>query len=198
MPLVVPTGVGNSAPSFTINGGATTTNNPEINFDFKVNPQTVRGYVASLDPNFTNAFIMPLNTPTFTLPAIPGTYTMYVKYYSVSGLYSPVLQQTIIYTNSSVRPETIKQIQFTRTLKIGSAGSDVKALQIFLNTHGFVLAKQGPGSPGNETTVFGSATARAVSAFQEAHVAVILKPAGFKKGTGIFGVNTMRLVNEMH
>jgi len=37
-------------------------------------------------------------------------------------------------------------------------GDDVKKLQEFLNTNGFKLADSGPGSPGNETTFFGSLT----------------------------------------
>lgn len=42
----------------------------------------------------------------------------------------------------------------------------VKALQIFLNTHGFQIAASGPGSPGNETTKLGALTRSALCKFQ--------------------------------
>jgi len=41
---------------------------------------------------------------------------------------------------------------FTRDLEIGMTGDDVKALQVFLNTHGYEVAASGPGSSGNETS----------------------------------------------
>jgi peptidoglycan hydrolase-like protein with peptidoglycan-binding domain len=75
---------------------------------------------------------------------------------------------------------------FTRDLKLGSTGSDVKALQIFLNTHGFPIAASGAGSSGNETTYFGSATANALARFQKAHGL----PA-----TGYFGSMTRTLAS---
>ena len=58
---------------------------------------------------------------------------------------------------------------FTRDLTIGSTGDDVKALQVYLNTHGFTIATSGVGSSGNESTYFGSLTKEALSKFQKAH-----------------------------
>jgi peptidoglycan hydrolase-like protein with peptidoglycan-binding domain len=86
---------------------------------------------------------------------------------------------------------------FTRTLKIGSTGADVKALQVFLNTHGFTIATSGNGSLGHETTYYGPATAAAVSRFQVAHSAEILAPYGLTQGTGNFGTGTMKVVNAL-
>src|SRR3989344_9172066 len=40
---------------------------------------------------------------------------------------------------------------FTMNLTLGSRGSEVKALQQFLNSHGAQVAASGAGSPGNET-----------------------------------------------
>jgi peptidoglycan hydrolase-like protein with peptidoglycan-binding domain len=85
---------------------------------------------------------------------------------------------------------------FKRTLKIGSIGADVRALQQFLNVRGFTVAKKGAGSPGFESIYFGPATAKALAQFQEAHAESILKPFNLKKGTGIFGDMTRRLVNS--
>jgi hypothetical protein len=86
---------------------------------------------------------------------------------------------------------------FTRTLKLGSTGVDVKALQVFLNTHGFIVATSGNGSPGHETTYYGQATASAISRFQMAHALQILTPNGLTQGTGNFGPATMKVVNGM-
>lgn len=58
---------------------------------------------------------------------------------------------------------------FTRDLEFGAVGEDVRILQKFLNTHGFIVASSGAGSPGNETTYFGSATKAALIKFQAAH-----------------------------
>ncbi len=85
---------------------------------------------------------------------------------------------------------------FTRTLQSGSIGEDVRALQKYLNNHGFAVATSGPGSKGNETTKFGLGTAQALIKFQEAHAQEILKPAGFTKGTGIFGSGTRKYVES--
>jgi peptidoglycan hydrolase-like protein with peptidoglycan-binding domain len=49
------------------------------------------------------------------------------------------------------------------------SGVDVKALQVYLNTHGYIIAKSGPGSPGHETNLFGNATKAAVIKFQKAN-----------------------------
>jgi hypothetical protein len=86
---------------------------------------------------------------------------------------------------------------FKRTLQVGSVGADVKQLQLFLNAHGFIVAKKGPGSPGKETAFFGSATKNAVKLFQEAHAADILIPAGFKKGTGMLGPVTITFIMSL-
>ena len=87
--------------------------------------------------------------------------------------------------------------QFTYTLKIGVSDSSVRELQKFLNTHGFIVATSGDGSPGHESNTFGQKTARALKNFQEAHAADILIPSGLKSGTGSFGPATMKFVNAM-
>ena len=87
--------------------------------------------------------------------------------------------------SSSINAKT-----FTRDLTIGSEGQDVKALQVFLNNNGFVIAKSGPGSRGNETTTFGNLTRDALIRFQEAYRSEVLTPGGFVRGTGYFGPST--------
>jgi peptidoglycan hydrolase-like protein with peptidoglycan-binding domain len=77
---------------------------------------------------------------------------------------------------------------FTRDLSLRSIGSDVKALQFFLNAHGYEIAKLGPGSPGHETTLFGSLTKKALMKFQ--------KTNGIPN-TGYFGPTTRGVINGM-
>jgi len=84
--------------------------------------------------------------------------------------------------------------QFTRTLKAGSVGDEVKELQLFLNKNGFILAKEGNGSLGNETNYFGPLTYNALVKFQDAHADEILKPLELEKGTGIFGPSTRKFI----
>lgn len=179
---------------------------PTILLRLFADPATVRGYAASLDPLFTSANIFPLNpsaTIPFILPDVGGAYTVYLKYYSLTGHSSPVLSQTVIYTPTP-RPLPQEPIHtssssfvFTRTLRKGNNGMDVKALQIFLNTHGFFVANNGQGSPGHETIFFGPATEKAVKKFQESQKAILLKPYNLEKGTGIFGVKTRDLINTL-
>ncbi len=53
-----------------------------------------------------------------------------------------------------------------KNLSLGAVGSEVKMLQQFLNTNGFMVTASGPGSSGNETTRFGSATKSALAKYQ--------------------------------
>ena len=84
---------------------------------------------------------------------------------------------------------------FTRPLILGSTGSDVRALQVFLNSHGFTVSTYGNGSSGHETTYYGPATASAVSSFQNAYATLILTPSGLTHSTGYFGPATMKEAN---
>lgn len=68
---------------------------------------------------------------------------------------------------------------FTGDLTIGATGDAVKCLQQYLNAAGFKVAASGAGSPGSETTYFGSRTAAAVKAWQAAN--------GVSPAAGYFG-----------
>ena len=97
-----------------------------------------------------------------------------------------------IATTTSRLPQSY---MFTRSLKLGSTGTDVKYLQIFLNDNGYIVSLTGPGSKGNESTYFGPATAKALTKYQEYYAKDILTPSGLMKGTGYFGPSTMKKVN---
>lgn len=184
------------------------TSSPALVLKLNADPATVRGYAVSLDPLFTHAGLFPLNASgnvTFTLPPEAGTYTVYLKYFSLSGDSTDVISRTVTYAPALPSPTVpspaatvvhpIGSPAFTRTLKQGDRGTDVKALQVFLNTHGFIITKTGAGSPGNETLTFGNATAKALAKFQEANRITLLKPFNLTKGTGIFGIKTRELIN---
>jgi len=86
--------------------------------------------------------------------------------------------------------QTAPDCALDRDLEIGMTGADVKCLQQYLNINGFELANTGPGSPGNETSYFGSRTKNALMRYQEANADVILTPIGLTNGTGYFGPST--------
>ncbi len=71
---------------------------------------------------------------------------------------------------------------FKRDMQMGSTGDDVKSLQVYLNTHGFLVSSSGPGSLGNETTRFGGATRSALIKLQKA--------AGITPAAGYLGAKT--------
>ena len=80
---------------------------------------------------------------------------------------------------------------FTRALRVGMRGEDVRALQVVLNSDPETrIISVGAGSPGNETDYFGPATKRALIKFQEKYREDVLTPAGLSIGTGFFGEKT--------
>jgi len=71
---------------------------------------------------------------------------------------------------------------FSSDLTIGSNSLDVKALQVWLNSHGFTVSASGAGSMGNETTTFGGLTKAALAKFQAS--------VGISPAAGYFGAKT--------
>lgn len=83
----------------------------------------------------------------------------------------------------------LQTCSFSRDLLSDTVHPEVKCLQQFLNTHGFILAKSGAGSPGQETTKFGALTRLALIKFQKANK---ITPA-----VGYFGPVTREVVDKI-
>lgn len=80
-------------------------------------------------------------------------------------------------------------VSFTRNLTVGSSGADVKTLQQFLNAAGFKIAGSGPGSPGDETNLFGSLTKTALAKWQAS--------VGISPASGYFGPLTRAKITSV-
>lgn len=84
---------------------------------------------------------------------------------------------------------------FLKDIKPSNKNLDVKMLQIFLNNNNFIVSKTGDGAKGKENNFFGKKTKNALIRFQETHAKEILTPQGLKKGTGILGPYTRKVIN---
>ncbi|MCX6780021.1 MAG: DUF5011 domain-containing protein [Candidatus Magasanikbacteria bacterium] len=209
--IVSPTASGADNNNFTVlvNGAKDddlVVSSPEITFTFNANPTTVKGYAVSLNSAFSDASMLPYSTTAkLTLPNNSGIYTLYFKFYSLSGhstnaimkKVSLVLKKTTTTSSGELlKKATNAKFVFTKNLRTGMKHSDVRELQKMLNANGFIVSEQGLGSPKNETTYYGQATAKALQKFQEAHAAEILAPLGLQTGTGIFLNASRKFVNE--
>jgi hypothetical protein len=81
------------------------------------------------------------------------------------------VSQTVPSVNSTTLSEASSQIQssnfrFGHNIDFGAVDPYVRELQIYLNTNGFRVADNGPGSPGREVDVFDAATRVALSNFR--------------------------------
>jgi len=118
----------------------------------------------------------------------------------ITPIIDNVSTTTIVKTVSTTTPSSPTNITktnflFKNNLKLGQTSPDVKELQKFLNSHGYIISKTGPGSIGNETNYFGLLTKKALILFQEANTKEILKPFNLTKGTGYFGEGTRKWIN---
>lgn len=87
---------------------------------------------------------------------------------------------------------------FQNNLWLGMSHSDIKYLQVLLNTNSDTkLVNTGAGSSGQETMFFGSLTKAAVIRFQEKYSSEVLAPWGFSKGTGFMGRTTREKLNSL-
>lgn len=93
------------------------------------------------------------------------------------------------YRNGRYAEDYYNRKLLKRDLFFGVSGDDVRALQAVLNDKGFLVASYGPGSFGNESSYFGSATRAAVSRYQKAN--------GINPILGYFGpITRQHLINS--
>ncbi|OGG57878.1 hypothetical protein A2853_03015 [Candidatus Kaiserbacteria bacterium RIFCSPHIGHO2_01_FULL_55_17] len=138
----------------------------------------------------TTTTVAAVSTPTPTVTTgeqttiaalIAQLQSLIALYMSLGGTVSPEMAAL---AGGSATPGS-----FIRDLKVGMIGADVMALQKWLNTHGYQVVASGPGSPGNETSMFGGATRAALIKFQKAQ--------GISPAAGYFGPKTRAVVNGM-
>ncbi len=122
-----------------------------------------------------NDLPVPIPGPSFpntSLECLPGH-----KFSNITGQLCPLI----------INVPTAPNFVFINNLSSGMVHPDVKELQKYLNTHGFLVAQNGPGSIGNETIKFGALTKSALIKFQ---IANKISPA-----VGFFGPITRGVVN---
>ncbi|MDP3661416.1 MAG: peptidoglycan-binding domain-containing protein, partial [bacterium] len=129
---------------------------------------------------FAGAFAQVANAQSMTLKDL-------VELFISLGIISPDKAAQARTAVSSPSTGAAAGTTFARNLTVGSTGSDVKDLQKFLNSNGYVVSSSGPGSVGSESTYFGPATRAALAKYQAAK--------GISPAVGYFGPTTMKSVN---
>ena len=185
---------------FFVNGGISHTAFPAVKLSFNADPKTVTGYAVSLDPTFANGGIQSYagaaTVDTFQLPNKPGSYTLYMEYFSSTGNHSSPISHTIVYQPNDL-PVSTQDIPvsnanssgaFTHTLNLGAEGSDIVTLQTLLIKDGDLTLPAG-ASHG----YFGILTQKALEAFQIKYGIV----ASGAQGHGTFGPKTRAKANML-
>ena len=122
----------------------------------------------------------PASTPTPVTPLPVTTTPAPTQASATTGSVAALLAQLqsliqlYISLGGTVTPEMAAfagggSASFTRDLDVGSTGDDALSLQQYLNSKGYMVAGSGPGSPGNETTMFGGLTRAAHAEIQAAN-----------------------------
>lgn len=87
-------------------------------------------------------------------------------------------------------------VHFTKDLEYGMEDAEVFLLQQMLNRNNFIVANEGPGSPGMETQYFGYQTMMAVQKWQNHNYQSVLQPFGIPSGTGYWGTESRNHINN--
>ncbi|MFA6445966.1 MAG: peptidoglycan-binding protein, partial [Candidatus Paceibacterota bacterium] len=128
-------------------------------------------------------------TATTTPPSLPNGCLPGYLFNTLTGARCEINSSTPPVLQLTPNNKPITYFVFTKDLSFGQIDSDVKLLQKFFNSHGFLVAKTPKvGSPDHETTFFGQATYNALRKFQRS---VGLPASGF------FGPRTRAVIAEM-
>lgn len=136
--------------------------------------------ITLIDSSTTTTPVSPVVSPVVA-PVIPSTSPQ------------PLLVGAATKASPSARAISVSPV-FSGLLPFGQRREDVKRLQIVLNSDPDTrVADSGVGSPGNETTMFGPATKRAIMKFQEKHGIAKMGDTGY----GVFGPKTRAKIAEL-
>ena len=163
----------------------------QMKLNLNADPATVSGYSVSIDPNFAGATITPYpanGSATYSMPAASGASTLYLMYVSTTGTHSQVISHSISVgaTASNMAASAQVSSSFGRTLRVGSQGADVSALQKVLEKDGELTMPSGAAYG-----YFG--TQQALEAFQIKYGIVTSGAAGY----GVFGPKTQAEANTL-
>jgi hypothetical protein len=132
---------------------------------------------ANIYVNRAEITIKPLKKEVAITPVKPAVAEG--GFVTATPVVTPVITTTTVANKSFV---------FSKNLKSGNINLDVKELQKFLNSKGYIVSKSGAGAKGLETITFGPATKAALIKFQKANK---INPA-----SGLFGPLTRKLINS--
>ncbi len=146
----------------------------------------VTDYSGNLAPNISSSGVTNLSSQTISTP----TPTVSSGGGGGGGGGSRITTTPVTTPVSGVLPPaTANAIIFTRDLTLNAQGTDVYALQRFLNARGHTVSSTGAGSPGKESSIFGSLTRQALIRFQTS--------VGITPATGYFGPLTRAFINKL-
>ena len=184
-----------------------------VNFNLVV-PSPVTNTAVCDSGSSTLAIINPTNASATTIiitPSSVSSCTSSSSSSSTGGNGSPggggggsapaaiVPQITTTVTPTTTQAVAVSSMKvpavLTRVISVGSKGADVKVLQQILNSDpDTMIATKGAGSPGNETTLAGSLTVKAIQKFQTKYG--IIKRG--QDGYGTLGPKTRAKLNELY
>jgi hypothetical protein len=143
----------------------------------------------------TETNVVANHSPTANFAIIPPTQTIGVTSSGSTIIHGCKDPTSLNYSAYSVSNQSLCQystqtsitttFSLSRILRYKMISPDVLKLQQYLNTHGYIIATTGAGSPNNETNYFGPKTYIGVIRFQKDHKLVT---------DGIVGPKTVKLM----
>ncbi len=143
---------------------------PNVQHTISVDGVLVDTKQSDTNGSITYTYTGGYSTHTFSITPIIR-HTSGGRGYIAGSPYAPIvptITSTPTVSTTTLSTTTIVYT-FPRNLSLNMSGPDVLLLQKYLNTHNYILATTGPGSPGNETSYFGSLTRRALIKYQIAN-----------------------------